>query len=744
MKTTTIRKIALKQLAISPKNVRTAEVSEADDDMLEASIAAHGLEQNIGVEMAADNLFLVVYGGRRYRMLNRLCGKGVIDGDYKVPCRVMDEDEAFEASLAENIVRAPMHPADEFDAFDKLIGAGATERDVADRFGVALSHVQKRMKLARVSPEVLKLYRAGKMRLEVLSAFTLTTCHDKQNEVLSNVAAHLCNTWTDVPGMVRRMLTDTATPSNSRLAVFVGTDAYEAAGGKITRDLFSDTGHCYFDDAALLSRLAFSKLNEEALKLTDEWRWVEALVDVPWQQLQSYGRVYPDAIPAEPNDELNVELAAIQEKLEGLEDTGDESEETVARYEELQDRADDITALLTKPSYVYGEEARAIGGAILTLDPAGNMKLESGLVRPEDMPKANEPIDGETDPSHETTGSDDQSEGETTDREDDDVSVVATPTAAPLRITPPRPMTSAHVGADGKVDNPATAALKEAGLSAALGDDLRAIRHQVMQAHLQVDFDVSFDIVLYTMCSDTFRTTYGSKPLDLRLTPALTAASKAHLEGTVADRMIEKFRSSLRLEWMGLPKPDDFEAMSALHFSEKQALFSFAAAHVLNQQLSVDHLANPVIEEAGRRLDIDVAGCWRPTAVNFFGRVTKDYMMAAARETISDAWAEENKGMKKGNLAKSMEDAFSDEGRTRAGLRVETAKRTSQWLPDGMGFTGCQAAEPETSSDDEAGSEANGRSNVADDVETEDGAEASSFEPSDDEELPAFLTDQAA
>ena len=270
MKTTTIRKIALSQLAMSPKNVRTVQTSEADEAMLEASIATHGLEQNLGVELAADNLFLVVYGGRRYRALARLCAKGVIDGDYKVPCRVMDEDEALEASIAENIARVAMHPADEFDAFNKLIEAGSGERDIADRFGVTLVHVQKRMKLARVSPAILDLYRKGGLTLEILTAFALTASHDRQNETLTRIEQYLGTTYHDVPGIVRRILTETSVSASSRLGRFVGVEAYEAAGGTVTRDLFSTSSDCYLDDAGLLETLAIDKLNDEAKAMTVE------------------------------------------------------------------------------------------------------------------------------------------------------------------------------------------------------------------------------------------------------------------------------------------------------------------------------------------------------------------------------------------------------------------------------------------------------------------------------------------
>src|SRR5216684_8813361 len=56
------------------------------------------------------------------------------------------------------------------------------------------------------------------------------------------------------PYTVRRLLTETAVPLDSQLGSFVGAEAYEAAGGKLTRDLFSADEDGFLDDAALVRR----------------------------------------------------------------------------------------------------------------------------------------------------------------------------------------------------------------------------------------------------------------------------------------------------------------------------------------------------------------------------------------------------------------------------------------------------------------------------------------------------------
>ena len=67
---------------------------------------------------ASRGRYAVVAGRRRYLALAQLAEAGRLDAAYAVPCRVLDrETDAAEISLAENIVRAPMHPADQFEAF---------------------------------------------------------------------------------------------------------------------------------------------------------------------------------------------------------------------------------------------------------------------------------------------------------------------------------------------------------------------------------------------------------------------------------------------------------------------------------------------------------------------------------------------------------------------------------------------------------------------------------------------------
>jgi hypothetical protein len=65
-----------------------------------------------------------------------------------------------------------MHPAHQFTAFRRSVDDGRSVEDVAKRFGATVLLVTQRLKLARVSPHLIKLYREEELTLEQLMAVT--------------------------------------------------------------------------------------------------------------------------------------------------------------------------------------------------------------------------------------------------------------------------------------------------------------------------------------------------------------------------------------------------------------------------------------------------------------------------------------------------------------------------------------------------------------------------------------------
>ena len=118
--------------------------------------------------------------------------------------------------------------------------------------------VEQRLSLGGVAPELLDAYREQEMDLDTLKAFTVTTDHARQRTAWEGVKeqGYRPSGW-----QVRRMLTEESVPAVSAVARFVGVEAYEAAGGTLTRDLFAgeDGSGTWYDDPALLNELAIEE-----------------------------------------------------------------------------------------------------------------------------------------------------------------------------------------------------------------------------------------------------------------------------------------------------------------------------------------------------------------------------------------------------------------------------------------------------------------------------------------------------
>ena len=111
--------------------------------------------------------------------------------------------------------------------------------------------------LASLSPKVLNALAADRIDVATAQAFTLTDDQQRQEKVLKSArTAH----------EVRRLLTETKVTTGHRLFRFVGSDAYTAAGGGITRDLFGQDGDGYADDPALVQQLADAKFEALAIE----------------------------------------------------------------------------------------------------------------------------------------------------------------------------------------------------------------------------------------------------------------------------------------------------------------------------------------------------------------------------------------------------------------------------------------------------------------------------------------------
>jgi len=352
---------------------------------LAASISRIGLLQNLVVILAADGeQYEVVAGDRRLTALKLLAKKKRIAADHEVPCLLVSDASARTVSLAENMLRENMHPADQFEAFAALVKEGRPIEDIAADFGVSPLVVQRRLKLANVSPRLLADYRSGNpgaVTLEQLMALTITDDHAAQE-----AAFYGAPEWQRGASALRERLTDREIDATHPLVRFVGLDIYTAASGGIRRDLFAegDAG-TYLTDAALLETLVRGKLDAHAEDVRAEgWAWVEAVPHVSYAERQAFQnaprqRREPTAREARRIASLQNRLDKIDAELEEAYDAEDED-----KTEALEPRREQVAGELQAVEDAlqgYAPDVRAVAGAIVTLDREGAAVIHRGLLR---------------------------------------------------------------------------------------------------------------------------------------------------------------------------------------------------------------------------------------------------------------------------------------------------------------------------------------------------------------------------
>jgi ParB family chromosome partitioning protein len=370
--------IPLNKLTTWDGNVRKTAGADTALAELAASIEAHGLLQSLVVRREKNGAYAVVAGGRRLAALQLLSDQAKIAEDKLIECNVIADDaDATEISLVENAVREDMHPADEFDAFRALIDKGMAAADVAARFGVTETVVIKRMKLARVSPVILQVYRDDKITLECLMAFAVTDDHARQEKLWKTGPA-----WVKTSARgIRDLLTEHEIDAGNRRVKLVTLKAYEKAGGTIRRDLFAEGNDGIFiDNIQLLDQLVAAKLEKTAELLRKEgWKWVEVLFENGYDTRAKFRRVQGTEGPLP--EKLQAEYDKITAEMKKLEAKKNPSEADEQRTDEITERLYELD--YDRPE-IFKPEHIAIAGAFIEIEPDGKLDIMRGYVKPED------------------------------------------------------------------------------------------------------------------------------------------------------------------------------------------------------------------------------------------------------------------------------------------------------------------------------------------------------------------------
>ena len=142
-------------------------------DELTNSIREKGVMQPLLVRPTEDpNVFEIIAGERRWRASQRA-------GLHDVPVivREVDDKEALELAIIENVQRVDLNPLEEAQGYEQLIEQFSyTQQDLAQVIGKSRSHVANTLRLLKLPREVRELVSNG--QLTAGHARTLITVDD--------------------------------------------------------------------------------------------------------------------------------------------------------------------------------------------------------------------------------------------------------------------------------------------------------------------------------------------------------------------------------------------------------------------------------------------------------------------------------------------------------------------------------------------------------------------------------------
>lgn len=355
-------------LVATKRNVRKVKTGI---ESLAASMASEdGQLQELIVTAREDGKYEVIAGERRRRAAVHNVKTKIWGKDTTMRCLLRDGKNATTISYTENAEREAMHPADAIRAFATMRDEGYTEEAIANRYHSDLAEVRKMLALASLSPKVINALALNKIDVACAQAFTLTDDRKRQERILKRYrTAH----------EVRRALTEKKVTTGNRLFRFIGMDAYQAANGTITGDLFSTKGEGYADDPDLVQRLVDEKLDALAAEAEAEgWGEVVAAEYAPYDTYKWDG-LYPDQVRQILSDAEEALMDELQEKRDAR-----VAELFAALGEDFDTQFDpDLRAIEAEIDRIgtveryYSDEAKASGRLLIVIGNDGQISRKA-------------------------------------------------------------------------------------------------------------------------------------------------------------------------------------------------------------------------------------------------------------------------------------------------------------------------------------------------------------------------------
>jgi ParB family chromosome partitioning protein len=478
------------------------------------------------------------------------------------------------------------------------------------------------------------------------------------------------------------MITHSAIRSSSPMAKLASEADYLAAGGRIERDLFTEDGGETWIDAEIAQRIAGEKLQAFAAQVaeTSGYAWVHPILEtrVTYNATEDLHQVHLE--PAPLTEEEQVEADRLLETISALEGEGQalDGDDDVAAAE-FQERWDAATnaydALHDKPP-VIPDELKANVGCFVIIGADGEPTVASGVYSDKPLEK------------RKTCGASD-----------------------------------APGGAESGAGEGAGATSAPKPLSQKLVEELAVQRRDILAINLASNPAIALDYLIFAIADS--RALYSAQALGTTLRAPSPSLYLPSYPDSPAHTLMADMRETLDLSWTEPRRTvDRFAAFSALDDDAKVNWLAWCMAKTLEASMGIDKKAGQsgpepidLHDHLATLMGINVASHWRPTAANYFDRVSKQTLLAHVSEVGGATMAASFMGSKKGDLSASCEKLFAGE----TIVAPEVKEAALAWVPEVMRFRviaasdseGQQAptdagveAEPEDEADDDAVGEA--------------------------------------
>ncbi|MBJ2078302.1 ParB/RepB/Spo0J family partition protein [Serratia ureilytica] len=611
------KNLMLKEITFTDQNARITPRTQDEIEEMATSIEATGLLQNLVVHRMADGRYGAAAGETRRLGMDLLMVQGrsaagvPVTPEFIVPVLVVDEQDAYAISVAENVRRTNLQPADQLENIRLLAMKGTPPEQIGAILGFSTLHVKKCLKLTTVAPALLELLKTNQINFDQLAALGATDDHQRQLQAWekSRYYEHLRK-----PRALREtVLNDEVSAADSHIVEFVGLEAYQAAGGETREDLFAES--VILTNPLMLETLAMAKLQAAADEVAKNEGWAWAVGRS--REVRRYNgdeKTFEILFAqAKLSDELQTEMDQLlteQELLDDMFDTAgldaDEEWEHAPRVEQIEARINEINdaAEINK----WSPEVRATAGVVAYLQD-GQIQIQRGLMKMEDIKlqeKANrEEIKKKTPPS-------------------------------------------------------------EKGLSQVLVTSLSAERTLAVSAALAQNTNVAIALHTFTLANRIFNNGYNyvlHTSVDSQHSACLSQSAEADSENSIANQklneMHESWLSRFPQDWS-----DDFTWLLEWPQADVLALLTYCISHAVDGKEAhmCDNRIASRLERIEQALNFQIGEWWKPTCDNYFSRIGKDQIVDALNRAGESGKAKDAGGMKRKEAAEFAAAVLSESG----------------------------------------------------------------------------------